>query len=394
MITLVTHPYHRGGVTSWIIDMVNYAELNQLACDLVTVIPKNPFISGKLRPTVVDLVNKDYSYLPKVGYEYELGSVEYRANVLFKEICKQVPQHRVLIPSDDEACWMACAMAADTYPMIAVLHGDDETYYSLFTKYKRYLSGVVTVSDRIGKNINSDTLPVSTIPCGVSLELPGDSKKRENKLVFCGRLEERIKRVSDLIPIFRKVKDEIPDASLSIWGHGDYSEKLLKEVEENHLQNSVKLNGWGEKLAILNELSNSKLLLQTSNFEGMSIAVMEALAMGCSVVSSKVSGVEDYVNRADTKGILSLYSIGDVAMAAELCVKSMHEHTTETSENATVFFEKRFSMKACYAAYEELANEMELKKIESFPALSWLGIAYSKGLAALRMLKYQVYTRK
>jgi glycosyltransferase involved in cell wall biosynthesis len=393
-MTFVTHPYHRGGVTSWIIDMLNYAELNHLACDLVTVIPKKQFISGKLRPTIVELVNKDYAYLPKVGYAYELGSVAYRANVLYKAICKQVPQYSVLIPSDDEACWMACAMAADNYPMIAVLHGDDETYYSLFTKYKQYLSGVVTVSDRIGKNINSDTLPVSTIPCGVSLELSGDSKKRENKLVFCGRLEERQKRVSDLIPIFRKVKDEIPDASLRIWGHGDYSEKLLKEVEENHLQNSVELNGWGVKQAILNELSNSKLLLQTSNFEGMSIAVMEALAMGCSVVSSEVSGVEDYVNRADTAGILSLYPIGDVALAAELCVKSMHEHTTETSEKGTAFFENRFSIKACYAAYEKLASEIELKKIESFPALSWLGIAYSKGLATLRMLKYQVFSGK
>ena len=393
MITLVTHPYHRGGVTSWIIDMLNYAERNQLACDLVTVIPKKPFISGNLRPTIVNLVNKDYSHLPQVGYAYELGSLQYRAQVLYKEICKHVPQNNVLIPSDDEACWMACAMAANKYPMIAVLHGDDETYYSLFNKYKQYMAGVVTVSDRIGKNINSGTLPIKTIPCGVSLELPGDSNNRENKIVFCGRLEERSKRVSNLIPIFRKVKDEIPDACLSIWGHGDYFEKLQKEVQENYLQNSVKLNGWGEKQTILNELSHSKLLVQTSNFEGMSIAVMEALAMGCSVVSSEVSGVEDYANLADTKDILSLYPIGDVDLAAELCVKIMHEHSTASSIRAVAFFEKRFSIKACYVAYEALANEMKFKKIKPFTVLSGLSIAYSKGLSALRMLKYRVYKK-
>lgn len=394
VISFVTHPYHRGGVTAWTIDAVNYLAGAGREVRLIGVQPRRPFISGRHRPLIADLIEdgKLRQRLPLVGIAYELGTPSFRAWVLAQEILRKVPPGSVLIPSDDEACWMACAMVADRYRFLGVVHSDDSVHYNIYGRFQAYLSGVVAISNRICHKLPGISRPGLTAPCGIVLpSLPAGKRRQHQKIVFVGRLEETQKRVSDLIPIIALVRESIPDIRLEVWGHGGAEAGLRATIRAQHLEDAVVLKGWGARELILDGLAEATVLLQTSNFEGMSIAVMEAMSMGCMVVSSEVSGVEDYARTEAGRELIRLYPIGDIEAAAKAIQESLAAFDAGTPGKARTFAEQHFSIAACMEAYMAFADGLPAP--EGILPMGMPGVferGYSWILAHLRYVKYKL----
>ena len=186
------------------------------------------------------------------------------------------------------------------------------------------------------------------------------------------------------------LKRQVPDFILEIWGHGDYTEKLSQEIRQLGLEKNNILKGWGDRGQILAALSTSKVLLQTSDFEGMSVAVMEALAMGCSVVSSEVSGVEDYSKIEGAQDLIRLYPISQTEQAAGLLAQALNAHDEAIARKARSFAEEHFDIAVCMDKYQALAQMLTLNpERRPLPQPGRLHRVFSRGLALARFIKYQ-----
>lgn len=394
MIAFVCHPYHRGGVTSWMKNAYVESKKNDYSSFFITVVPKIPFLSAGNRPNMVSFVEiKEGVYYKRVGIDFELGNLDYRSSIYRKLILEKVDAGSILIPSDDEACWKACCQLADKYKVIGVLHSDDPTYYDLYEKYNKYLSGAVSVSKRIRSYVSgsNDSLPHTVIPCGIPLAEFHIKAKFQNVISWIGRVEEEQKRVSDLPKISEELKQTINDWEMHVYGDGGPLKELKSKTKETGLDKNLYFHGWTPINQIKEHLSHSKILLQTSNFEGMSVAVMEALASGCIIVSSKVSGVEDLADDPDAKDIVYLYPVGNIDLAKKQLMQALSDHHPERPNQARKLAEKHYGIDSCLKAYQRFGYKLEVNN-QAYPKSKSqrLNNVLSHLLARLRYLKFKM----
>ena len=101
--------------------------------------------------------------------------------------------------------------------------------------------------------------------------------ERKKIIVAAGRLVEQ-KNFQLLINGFKDFHNIHPEYSLAIYGDGHLKKELLSLVNEYGLLNVVTLPGYVDNL---NEIMKDKCMyVSTSNFEGISNVMIEALAMG------------------------------------------------------------------------------------------------------------------
>lgn len=108
-----------------------------------------------------------------------------------------------------------------------------------------------------------------------------------NHLVFIGRLDNFQKRLDLLIDIFELFHDKYPEYILDIYGTGPDSQLVSKMIEDRGLMSSVFLRGDTQSPLLV--MSESKVLLHTSDFEGIPNVIIEAIQVGIPVVSTDCS---------------------------------------------------------------------------------------------------------
>lgn len=386
--TLITHPYHRGGVTSWMMDFFMAGSSASKSVKLVTSNPKVKFISALDKSPIVKLLNSQKDIIaPLVDFRFELGNFSSKVAFYKKTIQKNVPIGSFLIPSDDEAAWQACSEIADNYRMIGVLHSDDPYYYHLATKYAPYVSGFVSVSNRIKKNTRL-SINHEVIPCGINISESFIPNQRKKQLVFVGRIEEKQKRISDLPKFLKRVLQLDPAWKLLIIGDGIDLPQLKEAFDNQKLSKSVHFLGWVSNMEVRNILQSSRILIQTSNYEGMSVAVMEALSAGCQVLSSEVSGVEDLALLSGAESIVSIFPIGDINAAIKGFEKLNSEYSENTAHQSYQLAKDQFSIESCWDRYEQFCQE--LKPVAQANKSSFNLAYFSDLLAFLRLTKYKI----
>ncbi|QYH37964.1 glycosyltransferase family 4 protein [Algoriphagus sp. NBT04N3] len=385
---LISHPYHRGGVTSWMMDFFKHARTLGESINFLVPNPKTPFISASGKLPISQILKNNIGVVSEeVDFRFELGTFQKRVSFYKNLILRNLPEGSILIPSDDEAVWRACAELSHLYVFIGVLHSDDEHYYRLAENYHQEVAGFVSVSNRIKNSVSFDK-PHLVIPCGIQISKNRSFPEKENKLVFVGRIEEKQKRVSDLPKIFREILNDNPDWKLSIIGNGVDMESLREEFSNLRLNDSIEFLDWIPKEEVNQLLVEAKILIQTSNFEGMSVAVMEALAAGCQILSSQVSGVEDLENDERSHSLIALYPIGDIDKA-KLAFESLRQsYHTSIPKLANTLAEEFFSIESCWKSYKHFVSNLS-PQIENIPLESRAGLS-SDLLALCRLLKYKI----
>jgi glycosyltransferase involved in cell wall biosynthesis len=123
-------------------------------------------------------------------------------------------------------------------------------------------------------------------------------------LLFVGRLDDYVKRVSALIESFAAVAGTAPDADLLIVGDGRERPDLERLAEQN-APGRVRFIGWVSEPDRLAALYNAaECLVLPSRSEGFPTVVGEAMACGTPVVGSGVGGVGELVVDGETGWLL------------------------------------------------------------------------------------------
>lgn len=123
------------------------------------------------------------------------------------------------------------------------------------------------------------------------------------KIISIGRLDNNQKRYDIMIEGFNKFTKMHPEYTLEIFGKGPDEEAII-EIAKNSEVN-YKIHFHGLTINASKELLNAKIFLITSDFEGIPNALLEAMAIGMPVVSTKCSpGGAEFLIRDHRDGLL------------------------------------------------------------------------------------------
>ena len=115
---------------------------------------------------------------------------------------------------------------------------------------------------------------------------------KKKRLINVGRLYDQ-KNQRMLIDAFSRVKGQFPDYELVIFGEGPLQEELQSFINDKGVSDSVKL--MGKSSQIIEELKASEIFCLSSDYEGMSNAMIEAVCLGLPVITTDISGARDVI---------------------------------------------------------------------------------------------------
>ena len=157
----------------------------------------------------------------------------------------------------------------------------------------------------------------AVIPNPVSSDMPepfqGERKKR---IVSVGRLQPQ-KNHKLLIDAFAEFHNVYPDYELHIFGIGELEHDLMRQAEDLHIADKVILRGFSSN--VQQEIWDCAMFVLSSDYEGISNSMIEALAMGVPVISTDcpVGGSRMYIEDR-VSGILT--PVGDHKALADAMI--------------------------------------------------------------------------
>lgn len=158
------------------------------------------------------------------------------------------------------------------------------------------------------------------------------------------------KRLEDWLRVGRRLRAERPNTRLLIVGDGPLKDRLLEAARELDLSDAVHFVGLQDDVRPY--LDAMDVYLMSSGFEGLPVALLEAMAMELPVVSTAVGGIVDVVD--ETCGVLT--EVGELGALSEAVLSMLQDEdrrqTFGTAARRRI--QERFSMQRMIRETEEI----------------------------------------
>jgi glycosyltransferase involved in cell wall biosynthesis len=191
------------------------------------------------------------------------------------------------------------------------LPGEGANSYEQVYRLGPYCNAVVCVSERIRENVNALN-PV----IGASAHVIHNTSVREAdlgdvggradespvmRLIYSGRLVQYQKRILDFVTLAEELDREGIAYELSLVGTFSPRERTEAEFRARaaeHLDDGrIKLLGRKSRAEIFRELDEHHFFVLLSDFEGLPLSLVEAMARGCvPVVAESPSGISELID--------------------------------------------------------------------------------------------------
>lgn len=137
---------------------------------------------------------------------------------------------------------------------------------------------------------------------------------KEKRIISVGRLHSQ-KNQKMMIEAFARVSEQFPEWKLVIYGEGPERDSLERMIQDpkSKIQDKVFLPGRSEN--IIDELNKSEIFAFSSDYEGMSNAMVEAFCVGLPIITTKVSGTEDFIKENKNGFLLERNDVDGMEMA-------------------------------------------------------------------------------
>jgi len=205
-------------------------------------------------------------------------------------------------------------------PVIYTEHNMQERYHIVTKLLNKYtynwqnlaIAVSTDVANSVQKNI-SPKIPVKIIPNGVNteifkrnekegkqirqeLDIPEDAIVIGNVAVF--RFQKRLK---EWIQVLHKLIEKHPNAYGLIVGDGPLAAEIQSEIKSLNIRNHIKLAGL--QTEVKPYFSAMDIFMMTSSFEGLPIALLEAMSMSCAIATTDAGGIKEVI-RNNQDGIV------------------------------------------------------------------------------------------
>jgi glycosyltransferase involved in cell wall biosynthesis len=139
---------------------------------------------------------------------------------------------------------------------------------------------------------------IEIVPCGLDMprfSVAGPIAADNKRLVCVGRLCWQKAQVR-LVEAVAQVRNAHPDMHLTLIGDGDTRPEIEALIQQHALHDQVTLHGWGTNDEVRAAIAGSRALVLPSEAEGLPIVIMEALAMGRPVISTRIAGIPELLD--------------------------------------------------------------------------------------------------
>jgi glycosyltransferase involved in cell wall biosynthesis len=116
-------------------------------------------------------------------------------------------------------------------------------------------------------------------------------------ILFAGEVGER-KGVYDLLAVIPELARQVPRVTLQLAGNGEL-EKVRSVAESLKIETHIQLTGWISTEKMMGHYLQADLFVLPSYHEGMPLAILEAMASGLPVVSTRVGGIPELIGEGE-----------------------------------------------------------------------------------------------
>jgi len=219
----------------------------------------------------------------------------------------------------------AVLAAMTSYPLIFSLRNDPGTFMSMGIR-TRLLKVMLSRAKKIvfQSGAARDYFDGEIREKGVVIPNPINTKKlplwteceHEKKFVSACRLDKQ-KNLPMLVDAFSMVHQAHPDYTLEIYGKGEMENALAEKIRTIHAEDYIFLKGFSSQVHSV--MAHSSGFLLSSDYEGLSNSMLEALCIGVPCVSTDYApgSARDFI-RSGENGFLT--KVGDAQeMKEKIC---------------------------------------------------------------------------
>ena len=139
---------------------------------------------------------------------------------------------------------------------------------------------------------------IKVLPNSVHADLYEYYRKKTRKskrptLIFAGIFSEN-KGIYDLLSVIVRLKEQIPEIRLLLAGDGNIT-KIKELIKTNAIEDNVEIVGWVSPEKLISLYCESHIFVLPSYYEGLPMVLIEAMACGLPVVSTRVGGIPEII---------------------------------------------------------------------------------------------------
>ncbi|RDH83772.1 MAG: hypothetical protein DIZ80_06440 [endosymbiont of Galathealinum brachiosum] len=222
----------------------------------------------------------------------------------------------------------------------------------------RYVFKIVTVSNSIKKYIINDINIKENKMCVIHNGVEGYEYHQDDTLVKCrkyitvGRIA-LVKNHILMLDAFKLLADKYSDVSLTIVGDGPEFKSIQKYADNIGVTSVVVFTGFRNDIEYL--LKQHDVFLLSSNYEGISIAGLEAMSLGMPIISTDVGGMSEMIKHNET-GLLVNNNDASNYMSALNDIYVNEKAFYKMSYNSRQLFCKEFQEDVALEKYNKLYN--------------------------------------
>jgi glycosyltransferase involved in cell wall biosynthesis/SAM-dependent methyltransferase len=289
---------------------------------------------------------------------------------MVQAILRHMQEHAcaVFVPNlNVQGYFAASLLKAAGIPTVGVLHSDDDFHRDLTDEFirgqgGRHLSAAVSVSVFQHEALLAlDHGPTKIVRAPYGAPVPEAFARHRAKpfrFVYVGRLVEEQKRVSDMLRAMIAVLQRQPDAEFHLCGDGTARPAVEALIKDSGLGSRIRLHGNLSPDEVRRVLLDSQAMVLLSDYEGIPIALMEAMGCGVVPICTKIrSGIGEVIRDGENGLLVSDRAEGFVAAAERLLQDPVF--WARCSVAARTVIQKNFSVEANADTWAQLLGELQ-----------------------------------
>jgi colanic acid/amylovoran biosynthesis glycosyltransferase len=345
-----------GGVTTWLLGLVRSlkASGNEVACLLhyCGTSGRESWVASALRDLGAHVEEKRRPEFMNDCVASVLGFLQRTQPQIF------IPQCLM------EGFYAARIAGKKGLPWVFTFHSDEPLYWGPLESCRptECRGLIVPVSASIAAIIKGrfGWASASVIPCGTNIPSEQAQWRCERfEVVYSGRLMETQKRISLILEAMQLACAKCDRIHCKIIGGGAQEELLRRTIDSRGLGGRIKVTGALPPEAVGVEMQVAHAILLMSDYEGLPVALLEAMARGVvPVVRNIRSGIPELVRDHET-GLLVNENPESAAQAIARLANS-EALWRSFSHNARALITERYGADDCFAKWNELIASSRL----------------------------------